>query len=377
MTSSKWLRSLLVGALSVLASAMPLTVSAQDYSIGVIFPLSGPNVVYGETFSKGVDLAVKNLNESEELPHRIKTLYEDSRALPQPAIIAMNKLVNVENVPFVISAFSGVTKAIAPIATRRKVLVMNGGGVSPELAGLSPYLFNDIPLVNDEISALLPYVTSKLHLRRISLIYVNDPFGQGVLGVFSAQCPKLGCEAIPISISPTASDFQAEVAKIRSAKSDAVFIASYGQQQNVILKQLRDGGINAQLLSYSGIDLPDTLRLPAAQGLIFTVENVDLGSDDPITKKFNESFRAVYHSEPSFYQVNYYNAVVLFAACVKRLVAKNQPVTGENLLQALREIKTFNVVGGTVSFQPNGTVRQAIQIMKVVDGQPQPLAVVK
>jgi ABC-type branched-subunit amino acid transport system substrate-binding protein len=356
----------------------PCHAGAQTYPIGVIFPLSGPNTVYGQTFSKGAELAAKNINAAHELPNQIKLLFEDSQALPQPAIIAMNKLVNIEQAPFVLSAFSGVTKAVAPIATRRKVVVVNGGAVSPELAGLSPYLFNVIPLANDEIAALLPYITSKLNLRRIMLTYVNDPFGQSVLNALTQQCLRLGCRVEDISVSPGATNFQAEVAKIRAMRPDAVYVASYGQQQNVILKQLRDGGVTAQFLSYSGINLPDTMKLPAAQGLIFTTEYVGLDSPDPVTQKFVESFRAAYGTAtPSFYSVNYYNAILLFAQSAKWLVEKKHPVTGENLLGALHSIRTFNAVGGTITFEPNGTVRQAMQILRVVNGRPQVIATVQ
>jgi branched-chain amino acid transport system substrate-binding protein len=356
----------------------PCRTDAQTYPIGVIFPLSGPNAVYGQTFSKGAELAAKNINAAHELPYEIKLLFEDSQALPQPAIIAMNKLVNIEQAQFVLSAFSGVTKAVAPIATRRKVVVVNGGAVSPELAGLSPYLFNVIPLANDEVAALLPYVTSKLNLKRIMLTYVNDPFGQSVLNALTQQCARLKCKVEAISVSPAATNFQAEVAKIRAANPDAIYIASYGQQQNVILKQIRDGGVTAQVLSYSGINLPDTMKLPAAQGLIFTTEYVGFDSPDPVTRKFVDSFRAAYGSvTPSFYSVNYYNAVLLFAQCAKWLVERKQPVTGSNLLGALRAIRTFNAVGGTITFEPNGTVRQAMQILRVVDGRPEVIATVQ
>jgi ABC-type branched-subunit amino acid transport system substrate-binding protein len=356
----------------------PLRAGAQTLTVGVIFPLSGPNAVYGQTFSLGANLAVKNINDGHDLPNPIKLLYEDSQALPQPAIIAMNKLANVERTPFVLSAFSGVTKAVAPIATRRKIVVINGAAVSPELAGLSPYLFNVIPLVNDEIAALMPYATSKLNVKHLILTYVNDPFGQGALGALTQQCARLGCQTAAISVSPGATNFQAEVAKIRAGHPDAVYIASYGQQQNVILKQLRDGGVTARIFSYSGINLPDTMKLPAAQGLIFTTQYVSFDSPDPITKKFLESFRATNgNGAPSFYSVNYYNAMLLFAQAAKWLSDKKEPITGENLLHAMHTIKTFQAVGGTISFQPDGTVRQAMQILRVVDGRPQVIATVQ
>jgi hypothetical protein len=47
------------------------------------------------------------------LSGKLSIAYEDSQALPQRGVIAMSKLVNVEKVPYVLSTYSGVAKAIA------------------------------------------------------------------------------------------------------------------------------------------------------------------------------------------------------------------------------------------------------------------------
>lgn len=370
-------RKLLLALLGGLLLAPYIGWAAESYQIGAIFPLSGPNAVYGRIFSGAVNLAVKDVNDRRELPAPLRVLYEDSRALPQPAIVAMNKLVNIERVPMVLSAFSVVTKAVTPIAARRKVMVINGGAVSPELAGLSPYLLNDIPLVDDELHVLIPYVTAELKLFRIAFMYVDDPFGQGALAAARRECARHGCSAIALSIDPRASDFRAEVAKVRDARPDAVYIASYGQQQNLIMKQLRDGRVTQQILGYSGMDVPDTLRLPEAQGVIFTGEHVDFSSSDPVTRTFVQSVETTYHAKPTFYQANYYNAVLVFVRSTQWLAAHHLKLSGENLLRAARSIGRFQVAGTTLSFEPDGTVHEPIGINRLRDGKAELIKVVR
>ena len=80
----------------------------------------------------------------------------------------MNKLVRVNQEPMVLTAMSGVSKAIAPIGEREKVVTINGGGVAPDLAKLGPYFFNVIPLVNYEVRALLPYLAKEKKVKRIA-----------------------------------------------------------------------------------------------------------------------------------------------------------------------------------------------------------------
>ena len=361
-------------ALAVMAlAALGIAGSAQAqdsgsvYTLGALFPLSGPNAVYGKLFSQGADLAVEHVNASDEIDGRLKVVYADSQALPQPAVVGMNKLVNVDQVNFVLSAFSGVSKAIAPIGNRAHVLMVNGGGVSPELA-IGEYFLNDIPLSDDEVNALWPYVVNELDAKRIAVIHVNDPFGNGVNRVIKQRCEELGCSVVSdISIDPSATSFQSEVVKLRVSRADAIYIASYGQQQNVIAKQLRDGGIRTQLLSYSAFGIPATQKLDAADGAIYTAEHIDYDAND-LTREFLTKFKDKYGEQPNYYQINYYNAVLIYADLIAHLQQQGKAVIGENLRAALLDMGTFNVVGGEVAFRDDGTVRMPIEINRIKDG---------
>src|SRR5437667_3979928 len=147
-----------LAALLGVALSFGTAAQGQEVRIGAVFPMSGPNASYGDIFGSGANLAAEHVNADKMLSGKLSILYEDSQALPQQGVIGMNKLVNVEKVPYVLSAFTGVSKAISTVAQRTKTVAVNGGGVGPDLAELGPYFWNVIPLANFEVRAMIPYL---------------------------------------------------------------------------------------------------------------------------------------------------------------------------------------------------------------------------
>jgi ABC-type branched-subunit amino acid transport system substrate-binding protein len=343
--------------------------SAQDLSIGALFPLSGPNADYGDVFVGATDLAVADINEAKTLSGKLSIEYEDSQALPQPAVIAMNKLVHVKEVPYVLSAFTGVSKAISTLAERSHTVAVNGGGVGPDLADLGEYFWNVIPLANSEVGAIAPYLVQKRGLKRFVLVYVDDPLGQAIKHELETRLPPLGGQlAEALSIPANAQQFSGIAARVRDANPDVVYIASYGEQQLQIIKQLRDNGVTQQLASYSGFAIPAVANLPAAKGALFTTQRIDWNADDPVTKRFMSQYQAKTKRAPTAYAANYYNAVILFGELASALEKAGLPITGENLLAKRREIGSFDLVGGRVSFEKDGTIHSPMQINEVDGG---------
>ncbi len=144
-----------------------------------------------------------------------------------------------------------------------------------------------------------------------------------------------------------------------------VYVASYGSQQLQIVKQLRDNGVNAQIASYSAFSVPELQKLKEAQGSLFTTQSIDWDSEDPVTKRFVDDYRAEFGKNPTSYIANYYNAVRLFALLAQDLEEQGKEITGANLLAQRKATDTFELVGGEVSFQENGTLLAPIQVLEV------------
>ena len=342
---------------------------AQNYHIGALLPNSGPMTSFGELFRNGADLAAEHINADKILSKPFTINHEDSQGAPQPAVTAMNKLVRVSQEPVVLTAMSGISKAIAPIGEREKVVAINGGGVAPDLAKLGPYFFNVIPLVNYEVRALLPYLAKERKMKRIAIVYVEDPLGEACLNELKENAPKNGMELVgSFSVPTTSRQFAPIAAKVREVNPDAVYVAYFGQTMVALIKQLRDSGVDKMFVSYSAFNDPDMMALPAADGSVYSSQKMDWASTDPVTARFVADFKKRYNKTPSFYNANYYNAVWVTGKAMGSLEKKGQPITGESIRNELLAIKTFDAVGGKMEFQPDGTVSMPIQMNQLTKG---------
>ncbi|MCL8207336.1 MAG: ABC transporter substrate-binding protein [Actinomycetia bacterium] len=346
--------------------------NSPEYVIGADIPLSGPNQIYGQLYQKAINLAVANVNASHLLHGQLKVDYVDGQALPAPSVAGMEQLVNVDHVLAVLTGFSAPTKAIAPIANRDHVVEINGGASSPDLARLGPYMLNDIPLADEQVQVMIPWLVQR-GLNRWAVIYSNETLGTSIFNAIQQALPAAGGQLeASYPVEPTAVDYQSEVAKIKalSPAPNVVFLATTSGGLNpIIIKQLRQGGVNAQIVSYAGFDIPATVALPQAQGSIWPDQYIDYHYNDPATQTFNQTWSKQNAKPPITLQTNYYNAVLIIADALKYMEDHHEAATGSNLLAAIHSVKRFPVVGGTLTFQSNGTVVEPLAIKQLENHQ--------
>jgi ABC-type branched-subunit amino acid transport system substrate-binding protein len=340
--------------------------TAQDtIRIGANLPMSGPNAELGEIFSRAATIAVNHINADKMLSKKLELVIEDSQATPQGGVVAMNKLVSVAKVPYVLSAYTAVSKAIAPIGDRNKVVSINGGAVGPDLAELGDYFWNVIPLVNFEAEVLIPYVVKEKGLKNIVLIFVDDPLGEAVQKVLRAEVPKAGGTLVgELQIQRATQQFASIAANVRQLKPDAIYIASFGTQVNQIIKQLRDNGITQQLVSYSALSTPSIAALPEAKGAWYTTQSADFTAS-ALGQRVAKEYKELSGKDANAYVANYYNAVMVFGHLAQGLEKGGKPISGPALLEQRRASPTFELVGGKMTFQANGTVAAPVQIREI------------
>ena len=342
------------------------------YTVGAVIPLSGANQVYGDTYRVAIDLCTTYANENLDLVGEIEMEYADGEALPAPSVTAMNQVVNVNDAMAVLTGFSAPTKALAPIANKLKVPLFNGGASSPDLQGLGDYVFNNIPLADQQIPASATYVIEDLGHESWFVIYSSETLGLSMLKALEEAVPEHGGEIVGTAeVSSQATDFGAQVAKIRNAQPDAIFLATTsGASVPTIIRQIRDAGIDAQLVSYAGMDIPETLAEPGADGMLFSSQSIDYKIDNELTNYFVEEFEAQNPGGlPTTLQANYCSLMSIIGTATASLEESGDEVNGENLMKELREIATFDVVGGEVTFQDDGTVNLPIDVRVIEDGK--------
>lgn len=357
---------LAVGAAAVAAPAV-LRAAPDAYVVGTLFHLTGNLAELGSVFRAGSDLAFTHIAADGRLKRPLHVRAQDTQSTPQGGAVGMAKLANVDGAVAVITGGTGVSKAVAPIGTRTKTLMLNGAGVGPDLAGISPFFCNVIPLASQEMPIAVAWMKDA-GIKRVAFIYLDDPLGAALLKELRGALPTIGAALVgEYSAAPSAQQFAAVAAKVREAQPDLVYVASYGTQQTQIFKQLRDNGVTQQFMTYSAGGTPSSTTLPECDGLLFTSQASDWSAEDRVTRRFVDDWRRIHGADPTTYAQNYYNAALLISELIVRLERDGRPVDGTALRDVL-EANSFALVGGEARFQ-GGAVVMSTQLNRVSKGR--------
>jgi branched-chain amino acid transport system substrate-binding protein len=361
------------GALGLLAAALvaiaPKALQAQELQIGAILPLTGPAAPIGLDQQQGVQFAVDKVNAAGGLHgHQVKVLYEDSQAKPDVGVLSFNKLVDLNNVPAVISAFSSVSLAIAPLATRKKVLIFNAGAQSNQLANASPYLFNTIPLVKDETAVLVKYVVEKLGKKTAAIIYENAAAGVDGKEDFKKAFEALGGKILaeePTEFGQT--NYRPSLLKVASVNPDFMYLVMTQDLRPFVDQVSQIPGLP---MGIGTTFMRTAFGYPASVGWVQSAIKSDFAPD--LEKEFKDKYKG---TEVPFFSREYYNAANVVMKAMDHLLEQKKPISGESLQAAIFEIKTFGTSVAQVTFDKSNTAVRGLEIYQYTKDERKVVAV--
>ena len=118
-----------------------------------------------------------------------KTVYQltfiDSQADQRVAVSGLQRLINIQNIKYVIGdVSSSTTLAMVPIAEQNEIFLLSPGASSPKLIEISKYFARNYPSSIDESIASAEFIFSELKNNEAALIYVNNEYGLGLGEMF-------------------------------------------------------------------------------------------------------------------------------------------------------------------------------------------------
>jgi branched-chain amino acid transport system substrate-binding protein len=361
-------RAILFSVLLLIVFSLPACSKKQPESkeikIGVIAPFSGESAKYGEDIKRGYDLAAEELNAGGGIKGgKIKLIYEDDEGKPDKAVTAAQKLIQKDKVIAILGPlWSSPTLAVAPIAEKNKVVLLSSGASSPKLTDAGDYIFRNE--VSDSYGA---EQTAKrfleLGFKDIAILYVNNDFGVGQKDVTEQVYTKEGGKIlIAESFEQDAHDFRTQLSKIKEANPPAIFIVGY-KETILILQQMRELGIKAQILSVALFEDPEILEKVGniAEGAIYTYYGTfDPNSNNEWIQRFVKRFKEKYGTNPQYYAPLGYDAVKILALAIEK-----GGDNSESIKNALYSIRDFPGLSGSNSFDKNGDVEKPIILKQV------------
>ncbi len=357
----------------VLAAAVSLAeAQAPPIKIGAILPLTGSGASYGVWMKGGTEMAAEEINAAGGIHGRkLEVIYEDHAADASKAVNAMRRLVEVEKVPFTLTSYSAPTLAIQPIGVQNKVVMMNGGGQSDNLAN-KDYLYNNIPVVSNEVAIIADWLAKEKKLHSAVLIVANDEAGRNAAKTFREKYGAAGGKVLAEEqVTLEGNDFRAQLAKVKAAGGELLFISSYGRNVSIIADQARELGITIPIAGTSWVLVPETFKSKGAEGML--VSKLPFNPDSPFARKFKQK----YNVDAGFFAVQYYSATKIFARAAEEAIKKTGKLDGEGVKNAIESIKAFDTISGKLVFQPNHAAVMDIEVGALKGGKVEVEKVIK
>jgi branched-chain amino acid transport system substrate-binding protein len=237
------------------------------------------------------------------------------------------------------------------------------------------------PLADVDITALAQYTYDKLGKRRAAVLYINNDTGIDAAKVYRSVFEKAGGQVVTFEgYDPKATEFSGMLLKMRAANPDMVHIHGLIADLPQVIAQMRQLGLQQPISSYSAgynQKILDQLG-PAAEGFIVT-SLAPGANDSPEVARLVERWKTEQKRTPNgLPYIQYcYDSVLVAAQLFKHVLAAGKEPTGENMRDALRELREFDtpMTGRTVLDLANGhRVRKPTYLLKVEKGKFVPLA---
>ncbi len=338
-----------VTLLLALVALAPSAGAQGPIKIGAILPLTGSGASYGVWMKGGTEMAAEEINAAGGIAGRkLEVIYDDHAADASKAVNAMRRLVEVEKVPFTLTSYSAPTLAIQPIGAQNKVVMMNGGGQSDNLAN-KDYLYNNIPVVSNEVGVIADWLAKDKKFKSAVVIVANDEAGRNAAKTFREKFGAGGGRVLAEEqVALEGNDFRAQLAKLKAAGGDLLFISSYGRNVAIIADQARELGIALPIAATSWVLVPEVFKSKGAEGMLVTRLPFNPESD------FARKFKQKYGTDAGFFAVQYYTATKVFARAAEEAMKKGGgKLDGEGVKNAIESIRAFDTISGKLVFQPN------------------------
>jgi branched-chain amino acid transport system substrate-binding protein len=361
--------------LSLMLTMVGLTVrcgsgKSGEVTVGIIAPLSGPGAVWGDWLKQGVALAREEYS-SKLRTTRIKLTYEDSQGDPAKAVAAIQKLIDIDRAKVIYGPLtSAEVLAVAPIAEKKKVVLLTPSASSRDISRAGDYIFRTYPSDQMQSVGLAEYAWDDVKARRYAVVYSGNDFGQGVADDFTAELKRLGAtDVLSERFEPGTEDFRSILAKVKAQKPDVVMIVGMPRELGQLLRQSSELGVKTQFISTANIENPEVVKLAgrAAEGVVYGSVVFNASSEVKEVRDF-QSFYQRHFNTSERAGLGIALAFDGMRVVLEAIVRANR-LTADDIKTAMYSIRAFPGVTGATTFDKNGDVVKPFGLKLIKDGK--------
>ena len=328
---------------------VPHANAAAPIKIGLITALSGQSALGGEATSRGLQIAIDEINANGGLldGRKLELVRRDDESNPAKGVVAARELIFKEKVAVIFGGLdTPVSMAIVPLANQNKVPFMGpwaaGTGITQN--GANPNYAFRVSAVDETVDvAMLAYGMEKFDAKNFGLMMINNPWGEsnhnGLVAALEAKGMKAAgaekFESHDVDVVP-------QLSRLKQAGADAIFLAANVGPSAQVVKSLDRMGWRVPVVSHWG---PAGGRFgelagPNAKEVHFVQTYSFFGPQSPVGDKVIAALKAKYPDvkgpediTPAVGVANAYDAMHLTALAIAAAGSTEGPKVREGFYE--------------------------------------------
>ena len=337
---------------AALVAALALSgVAHAQIKIGVASPITGPLAAFGADWVMGTQQAVDDINKAGGILGQQITLERgDDAADPKQGVSVASKFVG-DGVKFVVGhVTSGVTIPASEVYSEHGILMITLA-TNPKVTDRGLWgVFR--AMGRDDQQGLLwaELVRDKLKDKKIAVVHDNTTYGKGLAEAALDAMHKFGIEEVlNEGVNTGEKDYSAIVSRIKASGADYLMWAGVHTEGGLIIRQMRDQGMNTVMISGDGIATSEFPQVggPAVEGtLMSSPPDPRL---NPAAKDVVAEFKAK-NFDPESNTLFSYAAVQI----LKQAAEEAKSLDPKTMADAMHSGMTFHTVLGDIAYDKKG-----------------------
>jgi branched-chain amino acid transport system substrate-binding protein len=370
-----------LGAIALATFATPASFTpaqAQDkaVTIGIELPLTGADADSATRIKNGIVMGINDVNAAGGVAgYKLNVTVLDSGTSTagqyDPAQAATNakKLVADPNVVAIVGPeMSGEGKAMTPILSAANLAAITPSSTNPDITdpkfagqykpGGKAIYFRTVTTDAYQGPNMANYMRDTLKVKSVYILDDSGAYGVGMSNAYEVQAKKIGMNVMGHDqLDPKEADYTTIITKIKQLNPDAIYYGGVAQAGVKVAKQIYD--IFPTVIKCGGDGMVDGgilsgVGFPAIEGWYVTQASPHVMDDATMTDWVGRYTKA-FNMTPSDYAITGYDAVLVIADSIKRVVAGGQPVNRDTVRDAMQSTK-LNTLQGPVAFDENGDI---------------------
>lgn len=331
--------------------------------IGVAGPITGPNAAFGAQLKNGVEQAVEDINAAGGIDgQKLQVVVGDDVSDPKQGVSVANKFVS-EGVKMVVGHFnSGVSIPASEIYQESGIVQVTPASTNPKFTDSGKWnTFRTCGRDDQQGLVAGTYLSNNFKGKKVAIVHDKTPYGKGLADETQKAMNAKGLkEVLYEGVNTGEKDYTALVSKLKQQNVDVVYFGGLHTEAGLIIRQMRDQGLQAPMMSGDGIVSAEFTSIagPGAEGTLMTFAPDP--RKNPNAQEVVKKFRAK-NFEPEAYTLYSYAATQILAEAAKQAKSTD----GKKVADVMKGGKPFKTVIGDISFDKKGDITRPDYVMYV------------